>query len=475
MKVACGRGLPELPPRDKWPIRFLLASEELWALEAILKQIKEKPAETKREVLPTGLSGMLLYRLWQHGFYTNDSWDKNPKCKKVHSTQCMVSSKKGSANQIAERDSSVDLRSLIAEKNVGIAQSEDHVARSTYHVEPERSDLTTNGANYTNGFNYREHREEQNDSEMRGARSEKLVEKEIKSAISNQHSTIKRIVPILERQRLHDLAMVAQRKLAMLELDQWVVNWNKEHFGDNKEKWVRPIIIKGGATSRLYYPDESLRLSSDIDVLMPKGMITDLFDKDEVLSWHLHEVGKKNFSNFCVEVHRVISRIPFEWGAYHDIISECGKHYGKSLTVLPVDHFLKLICIHFTTHCGGWINDIIDFMLILKEESLKDISLFDSNIGRSNYYQMYLPIQVVWILKEEKEMERKVNEIWASLSYKHRIFQYLLIRKIFFKTGKFSFFLIHKISWGDSIGKSMIESCFRKITHFLLLKRCRKK
>ena len=83
IKVAFGKGLPELPPKEQWPIRFLLASDEAWALRAILNQIQKDPDKAHAELLPTGLTGMFLYRLWQHELYENEAWDKNPKCKKI--------------------------------------------------------------------------------------------------------------------------------------------------------------------------------------------------------------------------------------------------------------------------------------------------------------------------------------------------------------------------------------------------------
>ncbi len=292
IKIVNSKGLPELPPRETWPIRFLLASKELWALKAILKQIEDKPAETKREVLPTGLSGMLLYRLWQHGFYENASWDKNEKCLKLNH---------GGHGGILNNSSSI--------------------------VQPS--------------FNY--------------------------------SSTIARVVPTLEKQRLHDLAMVAQRNLALKELDQWVLNWNKEQFADDKEKWVKPILIKGGATSKLYFPDESLRLGEDIDVLMPKDMLEDFAGKRVI--WATHDCVRKVLANCHFEGHQFTSILDKDYN-YQNLFKATSSLEGfDTLAILNKEDNFYVLVNHFVKHRGDSTHDLIDLSFMINalniDQSLK--------------------------------------------------------------------------------------------------------
>lgn len=359
IKIVNSKGVPELPPRETWPIRYLLASEELWALEAILKQIEQKPAETKREVLPTGLSGMLLYRLWQHGFYENTSWDANARCVRVDSTQCTVSSKKSSASQIAERESSVDLRSLNTEEN----------------VEAEQSGGTTNSANYTNKkTNCKLHTDELvgelvYETPMRRSQGTSSVLPKNTVSVCSVTSVVSKIIPTLEKQRLSDLAMVAQRKLALEELDKWVVNWNEQRFANDTEKWVKPILIKGGATSKLYFPDESLRLGEDIDVLMPKNMLEDFAGKRVI--WATHDCVRKVLANCHFEGHQFTSILDKECNYQNFSKAAFALEGFDTLTVLNNEDNFYVLVNHFVKHRGDSTHDLIDLSFMINKLNIE--------------------------------------------------------------------------------------------------------
>jgi len=278
MKVACGRGLPELPPRDKWPIRFLLASEELWAIDVILKQIKDRPLETKRQVLPAGLSGLLLYRLWQHGLYVNQSWDRNPKCFK--------------------------------------------------HILP--SEITDNN---------------------------------VHNRSVNNHSRITLvdyIVPTLETQRLKDLAVVAQRKQTLTELNNQAELWGVE------ESDCFPILMKGSSTSILCYPDETLRLSGDIDILMNKKHITTFMEGLKV-DWFSHHPGCRELLGFIVEGHQCLS--PFQrdtdCSSFQNVLQKTPNFCN--LASFCNEMICNVAANHMIKHCADTPYDLIDLSFTMKK------------------------------------------------------------------------------------------------------------
>lgn len=366
IKIVNSKGLPELPPRETWPIRFLLASEEIWALEAILKRIEEEPAQTKHEVLPTGLSGMLLYRLWQHGLYFNKAWDDNPKCVKINDSLTIVQPPFNNSSTIVNE------------------QSENHVPRTTYHVEPERSELTTDNTDKkAKAKNLVDHpdfvspelNQRISSAELSKKNSDEGTDNKendsstIAQPLFNHRSTIVRIIPTLKKQRLHDLTMVAQRKLALEELDKWAVNWNKERFADDTEKWVKPILIKGGATSKLYFPDESLRLGEDIDVLMPKNMLEDFAGKRVI--WATHDCVRKVVADCHFEGHQFTSILDKECN-YDNLLSSSSSLEGfDTLTVLNNEDNFYVLVNHFVKHRGDSTHDLIDLSFLINELTIE--------------------------------------------------------------------------------------------------------
>ncbi len=464
-KIAFGKGLPELPPRESWPVRFLLASEEAWALEAILKQFQENPQKVLREICPAGLSGMMLYRLWQQGLYFNKSWDENPRCVKikelrikneelgiskaqslepggeaaVNSEQLLVNSSEkpkakslepnasneesdvtrnssvvnreeqdlgaerkvtdslqdlGILAQIAKRSEDLRGNTLRSEQctvhskeqgesrggaepqgtaktncnlttgklsgsdlqGLSSAEPKKDLAPSTYHLAPERSESEAENLAPSTYHLAPEHSE--SEAENLTPSTYHLAPERSEELLTTHFSLLtKRIVPILERQRLRDLTLVAQRKLAMRELDQWVVDWNQAKFGDDKSKWVRPIVIKGGATSKLYYPDESLRLSTDIDVIMPKEMIVDFAEGD--IRWEIHDCAEHYFGKFKIEVHQDFTRYR-NTSFLHDTRTHIPLQGYSYLFTHNADEMRFLAIIHSAKHFGEMPFDLID-------------------------------------------------------------------------------------------------------------------
>ncbi len=383
------RGVPALPEYEKWPIRFLLASEELEALQAILNHIKIDPKRAEVEILATGLSGMVLYRLWQHGFYENEGWDKNAKC----------------------------LKALSADKECSeISKCE------------ERSE-------------------------------EQDIETAHHSPLTAYANVVAKVVPTLEHHRLKDINNVVRRNLALQELEEWVVSWNEEKYGADKSKWIKPIIIKGTVTSKLYYPDESLRPSLDIDVVMPKNMILDLFDKDEVLTWDLHDVGKKQWKGLIIEVHWMVTRLPENWGMYEQLLKSTVKCPFSEVFVIPDEQTIKhILAVHLTTHFGLSFNDLIDYKFINGELNTDLVS--NSDNLQKFYFQYYFFSKMATI-SGAKFLDATQEEIWRKLSLKQKFFLKILTLNVFDPDNKILTALVQKNSWSLPLGKA-IQRFFSK-------------
>lgn len=164
-------------------------------------------------------------------------------------------------------------------------------------------------------------------------------------------------VDSLRRQAMKDVGPVAARKVALQLLDSFCA----EHD-------VRPILLKGSVTGPLYYPKESLRLSSDVDCLIPSGA-GPLFS-DQELRFDEHHLPAGTLGLMRVEYHVRLTIEP-RWGEYDGMVGRARPCPPFRMLLRPdMGGMITYILLHFTYHGGTMPFDLVDLGFILERETV---------------------------------------------------------------------------------------------------------
>lgn len=174
---------------------------------------------------------------------------------------------------------------------------------------------------------------------------------------ANFETQLQKFKKALEAHRLKELALTAQRQMALSELNQLA-----------EKKGIQPILVKGAATALKFYPDFSLRPMNDFDVIIPKDQIEFFADREvSALSFQHIDVVNVKLSGIAAELHWCLNE-KLAWGQY-----ESFQHLKlpipqfAQLQTLP-DHILAVIAlVHLVRHVGTSANDLIDLSFILSK------------------------------------------------------------------------------------------------------------
>ena len=214
---------------------------------------------------------------------------------------------------------------------------------------------------------------------------------------------IKNFKQLLQAYRPSEMAGVANRKLAMQELDKRA-----------GEMDIKPIIIKGGATSQLYYPKETMRSSSDIDILLSKTVLRNFIPEDAGYSDQRHDAGQYNLMGFNVEAHQFVGS-DMKWGLYEDVKkhSQVAASYPNLLFPDQVDT-LFIALRHYTVHAGEMPWDLLDCSLLLAQDATALNKLIDRFFEQRTMTMLAMaPLVILAHLKmlESSTIETIYNEL----------------------------------------------------------------
>lgn len=170
---------------------------------------------------------------------------------------------------------------------------------------------------------------------------------------------------VLTRAAEYEFAACAQRKVAMHQLEQLA-----------GQHGCAPLIIKGAANALLYYEKESLRPSSDIDIVMPIEAMAECFRDWASLplatappeAW-VHPPPFR-VAGYPVELHACFIS-PGLWGRPGDLDTNSRLLRGHTHLRTPgTAEAFTLALLHFTRHFGGFTFDLLDMTRLLSSREL---------------------------------------------------------------------------------------------------------
>ena len=160
-----------------------------------------------------------------------------------------------------------------------------------------------------------------------------------------------------------ELGFTARRKLAMHDLHELA-----------RQKQIRPLLIKGAANSLCFYPQESQRMSKDIDLVLPATEVERFRPGASVrpdnVEWPPDHVGTFALHTIPVEIHFRFGDLP-DWGLPADLAAEavpCPGYPGFDVPSPVVAFTIALL--HSYKHIGEMTWDFIDLRQILKSGQL---------------------------------------------------------------------------------------------------------
>lgn len=158
-----------------------------------------------------------------------------------------------------------------------------------------------------------------------------------------------------------ELGFTAKRRLALAELDRMAA-----------EHGLHPVLIKGAANSVLYYPNEALRVSQDIDVVLPREEIDRHFAPGRLPPAparpgapepHDH-IRRQLLQGTPIEFHFRVGLTP-AWGEPQDIASGATPLPGSTCLLTPsAEVALTIALLHFRKNRGKAPFDLIDITRI---------------------------------------------------------------------------------------------------------------
>ena len=155
-----------------------------------------------------------------------------------------------------------------------------------------------------------------------------------------------------------ELGFTARRKLAMHDLHELA-----------RQKQLRPLVIKGAANSLCFYPQESMRMSKDIDLVLPASEVEHFRPgasiKPDNVEWPPDHVGTFALHTIPVEIHFRFGDLP-GWGLPADLAASavpCPGYPGFDVPSPVVAFTVALL--HSYKHMGEMTWDFIDLRQIL--------------------------------------------------------------------------------------------------------------
>ena len=158
-----------------------------------------------------------------------------------------------------------------------------------------------------------------------------------------------------------ELGFTARRRLALQALNGWA-----ERVG------VQPLLIKGAATSRTYYPQETWRVSQDVDFVLPQAQIANFFPADAVRAGVEagHSAPEDHGERVLVhglpvEAHFRVGVFP-HWGTPPDLGLDSEPCPGyPHLRVPAATVALTIALVHLYKHLGQMPYDLLDLTRIV--------------------------------------------------------------------------------------------------------------
>ncbi len=184
----------------------------------------------------------------------------------------------------------------------------------------------------------------------------------VRFLLQNSGRSIAKWEETFEIPAVQELSLAVQRKQALMEMNRF--------YGSSENK---PILLKGAATSLLYYPKESLRWSSDIDLLLPLSQLRKS-NREELEQLERREYPFSRFHlrraaadwHFPVEVHFRAASLR-TWGAAEDFYGTAEICPEAQSFLLPSHlHSLTILSLHLFKHRANFPYDLIDAQMLLQ-------------------------------------------------------------------------------------------------------------
>lgn len=213
----------------------------------------------------------------------------------------------------------------------------------------------------------------------------------------------------LDTYHLGELALVAKRQAALDELNRL-----------SGEREVRPLLIKGAATSYESYPSPALRPSLDIDAILPPDLIARHFGDLPTVNQHgsgIH-APRMRIGGMALEFHNQLAR-GIGWGNYDDLTKTARPSGRWPNLLLPSKENAITICLlHFSRHIGQTSFDLIDLSFMLEKDGMN--SMPQAWIEHHFAPLIYPGLLIHASLSLNKNEMELADELWTSMCPKER-------------------------------------------------------
>jgi hypothetical protein len=182
--------------------------------------------------------------------------------------------------------------------------------------------------------------------EVAGRRLSRLVQERVPA-----------MAPDLQPFVLRELGAVAQRRAALVELDQIAADTG-----------VQPLVFKGAANALSYYPSESVRNSQDLDILLSHADIETLYPGELAPALKqarpIDHLERKAVAGLATEVHYRLGDTP-SWGEPAELFADSAPLAEFANLRQPAPHVaLTITLLHIHKHYGRMPFDPIDIAML---------------------------------------------------------------------------------------------------------------